>query len=319
MMSRSEAVREEALVLDKYRCQICGFNGEDLADRSRLHVHHVKPLGMGGSDSRDVVANCITLCDKCHGLVHSGHLKIERWTRGKELAVTDMENRRQEVWFDKRHEAERLQLVEARIQGLAMIEGDVARDLYELSQGYKLLEPDARSFAQYIAGRNVSANKATQAARAYGWMEENGLQWPVGLTSEKADIIRKAIEGGEPYPDEIDAQAWLDAAVDQSVSDLKQELIDDGLMKASVRWYIHIRTKTSAPSNPVIDGQIALVRARSVDEALGLSTPLMWDLRGGHTTMVIRADKFVAGLNWDRKTKVLTDRDGNEVPYKDLT
>jgi len=36
---------------------------------AELHVHHIVPLGAGGSNAR---SNLITLCDKCHGKVHGG-------------------------------------------------------------------------------------------------------------------------------------------------------------------------------------------------------------------------------------------------------
>lgn len=47
---------------DGYRCQRCG----SLCD---LKAHHIRPLGKGGADD---VANGITLCGECHGMVHRG-------------------------------------------------------------------------------------------------------------------------------------------------------------------------------------------------------------------------------------------------------
>jgi len=48
---------------DNYTCQGCG------AENAELHVHHIVPLGAGGSNAR---SNLITLCDECHGRVHGG-------------------------------------------------------------------------------------------------------------------------------------------------------------------------------------------------------------------------------------------------------
>lgn len=56
---KSEAIKQR----DNYTCQGCG------AEDAELHVHHIVPLGAGGSNVR---SNLITLCDECHGRVHGG-------------------------------------------------------------------------------------------------------------------------------------------------------------------------------------------------------------------------------------------------------
>lgn len=323
-MAISEAVRKEVMERDHGECMF--FHRQPVPATEISHFDHQGLGGLPPDHWKNQAPNLAASCGECHRRFPAYKwgeftpLRIEDRSTDDvdypKMVIYDLSGKiisKEDLWFYVRHEATRLQLVEARIQGLAMIEGDVARDLYELSKGYKLLEPDAVSFSQYIAGRNVSATKATQAARAYGWMEESGLTWPVGLTSEKADILRKAIENNDFlfFIEEEEAQAYLDAAVDQSVSDLKQELIDAGLMKASVRWYVHIRYRISGEKYPLFSGLSTFIRARSVVKALEFN-PTQGD-------MVLRADKFVAGLNWDRKTKVLSDRDGNVIPYKDLT
>ena len=79
------------------------------------------------------------------------------------------------------------------------------------------------------------------------------------------------------------------------------------------RWYVHIRPATND------DGEFSyssvmcqLIRARKVEEMFALTSVI-------RASVILRADKFVAGLYFDLKTKVLSDRNGNEVPYKDLT
>lgn len=49
---------------DNHTCQGCGDEDPD-----ELHVHHIVPLGAGGSNAK---SNLITLCDECHGRVHGG-------------------------------------------------------------------------------------------------------------------------------------------------------------------------------------------------------------------------------------------------------
>lgn len=43
----------------------CGCGDEN----TQLHVHHIVPLGAGGSNAR---SNLITLCEECHGRIHGG-------------------------------------------------------------------------------------------------------------------------------------------------------------------------------------------------------------------------------------------------------
>jgi hypothetical protein len=58
-----EQLRAAILDRDNYTCQGCG------AENTELSVHHIVPLGCGGSN---VKSNLITLCKECHGSVHGG-------------------------------------------------------------------------------------------------------------------------------------------------------------------------------------------------------------------------------------------------------
>lgn len=44
-------------------------SSEDDSDDVELHVHHIVPLGCGGTNS---FRNLITLCEECHGKIHGG-------------------------------------------------------------------------------------------------------------------------------------------------------------------------------------------------------------------------------------------------------
>lgn len=48
---------------DDGKCQGCGTS------TGEFHIHHICPLGAGGSNA---MSNLITLCDECHGRVHGG-------------------------------------------------------------------------------------------------------------------------------------------------------------------------------------------------------------------------------------------------------
>jgi hypothetical protein len=48
---------------DNFTCQRCGKNGPN--DGGELHVHHIRPRGIGGSNDP---SNLITLCSDCHSV-----------------------------------------------------------------------------------------------------------------------------------------------------------------------------------------------------------------------------------------------------------
>jgi len=114
-MPRSEAVRQECLRLDWYRCQVCGYDGREEQFRPWVVPHHGvaedgRKLGMGGSDEQDRVENTITLCSanavsgfppnrrpflgpdegSCHAMVEADLLRIVRWERPQLLNYPEM-------------------------------------------------------------------------------------------------------------------------------------------------------------------------------------------------------------------------------------
>lgn len=199
-MPRSDAVRQVALERDGYRCVLCGCDGRDESQRGALQVHHVDPLGMGGSDELDVVENAITLCLDCHAEVHSASKKIVKWEPDV-LEVVDIERHKidhSKLWFYRRRLAEELEPVEARVQGLHRIDGDVARDVWRLCAGdaWRALDPESRSWREYCGARGWDTAKATRLAKRWGDGLGLGLQWGAGETeSEYAKRLKAA--GGD--------------------------------------------------------------------------------------------------------------------------
>ena len=55
-------IREEVLFRDNFTCKECGIRM-----KNGLHVHHVIPRRLGGSDNED---NLIILCNRCHQKHH---------------------------------------------------------------------------------------------------------------------------------------------------------------------------------------------------------------------------------------------------------
>jgi len=321
-VSRSESVRQDVLERDGRRCQVCGKSTD-------LNTHHIQPLGMGGSEEKDVAENMITLCSGCHRKIHAGTLHIESFT-SDELIITDGESRRipdSELWFYQRQRVERLEQAEARLIGLQAIEEAKARDLWELATGdppgYTLLDgySEGETFSEYVSGRNISVRLANAAVEAYAWITANALVWPQGLRLEKVNLIRRvseqikeqALEGKTAFAAEDwkeaqerldNVQKWLDGAVDPSYQTVKQNLIDAGLKTAQAGWYFVF------PGKLLEQAAIMPVYTRDLGKLLDEET--------GSSNVVIRVWGFKRGLHRDPATGGLT-LFGTPLPFEDLT
>ena len=65
--------RQYVLWRDGYKCRCCGAHSTKKAE-VKLHVHHLESRKTGG----DAPNNLITLCEKCHKLVHKGVITLEK-------------------------------------------------------------------------------------------------------------------------------------------------------------------------------------------------------------------------------------------------
>ena len=59
-LAEYQALRNQVLRRDGWRCQLCGTSND-------LHVHHVKSRSSLGDDT---MRNLITICAKCHESFH---------------------------------------------------------------------------------------------------------------------------------------------------------------------------------------------------------------------------------------------------------
>jgi len=195
-MSRSQSVREEALRLDGYRCQVCGAD----RDTAVLEVHHVRPLGMGGAYTRDVVENCITLCAEHHQDVENGKRWIQEFDRDRNVFVwCDQMHKPMniELWFYRRQDAERGEQITTRLSAYAMIDKDVARDAHELRQVFKAVDPESRSFKEYLAERGIDP-RLDRAAQLYSKSLDCDVRWEEGVTA--TDYRRMLRDAGKSDP-----------------------------------------------------------------------------------------------------------------------
>lgn len=70
MADLPDEMRQAVLERDYYTCQVCGLFGEHA-----LHVHHLVYRSSGGGHE---MHNLITLCWKCHRMVHEERLRVGR-------------------------------------------------------------------------------------------------------------------------------------------------------------------------------------------------------------------------------------------------
>ena len=76
----SKKTRKIIVERDKYTCQLCGHTDKEhgygnvqYGIRGSLHIHHIIPNG------KATESNLITLCDKCHKVVHLLLYLDEKW------------------------------------------------------------------------------------------------------------------------------------------------------------------------------------------------------------------------------------------------
>jgi hypothetical protein len=198
---RSEAVRQAVLKADDYRCQITGFDGRDLNERSKLAVHHVDPIGGGGPDT---VENGITLRSDIHmPYVEDKALTIEKWDRDAGiLEVIDHQGvlldepgpvPHDDLWFHRARLKAEGEEITTRLSVYARIERNVARDAYRLKHRYAAIEPGV-SFLEYLASRGLNSSVLNKAALLYEKSLTLDLEWKDGVTA--TDYRRQLKDAG---------------------------------------------------------------------------------------------------------------------------
>jgi len=251
-MSRSQAVRAEALKLDGYRCAICGYDGREEQFRPWVVPHHGvaeggRKLGMGGSTEQDNVENTITLCSglgalglppnrkdflgpnegSCHSMVEAGKWVIDGWKRDSSvsgyadhpgfLEVFDSERRRiphEHLWFYRRHDAEEGEEILTQLSSFAMLDSTIAERVYRLGQVVDVTDPASRTLRECLASNGLDTRRLIGAANL--WEKSlDGLEWPEGMTvSDYRKMRNEAGHGSkrEYFYVKIPAKSWLTGA-----------------------------------------------------------------------------------------------------------
>jgi len=240
-MSRSNAVRAEALKLDGFRCAITGFDGRSEEGRKQLEVHHVEKLGMGGSDERDTVENCITLHAPVHVMVETGQLVIAEWNRGQHFSMAETDDivdrvhlmqafeiidnqnalghgvgrvSHEYLWFYRRHDAEEGEQILTQLSSFASLDSTIAERVYRLGQVVDVTDPASRTLRECLASNGLDTRRLVGAANLWEKSLE-GLEWPEGMTvSDYRKMRRDSGHGSkrEYFYVKIPAKSWLTGA-----------------------------------------------------------------------------------------------------------
>lgn len=243
-MSRSQAVREEALRLDGYRCSICGYDGREEQFRPWVVPHHGvaedgRKLGMGGSDEQDNIGNVVCLCStapglglppnrksffgleherSCHQLVEDGKILIRNFDpETRTFSVLDIERRiipAESLWCNRRHDAEEGEQILSQLASFAMLDSTIAERVYRLGQVVDVTDPASRTLRECLASNGLDTRRLIGAANLWEKSLE-GLEWPEGMSVSDYRKLRR--ESGDVSMREyfyvmIPARSWLTGA-----------------------------------------------------------------------------------------------------------
>lgn len=232
MPERDSAFREDVLLLDDYRCVICGYDGHEESQRSFLEADHVNPRGMGGIPSRDDRDNGMTLCRMCHGKKTDHVYDIVKWDRedkddGLEVIKYGEIVDKDSLWFYRSQELDIVNKEIAILSNIARVSGDKAAMLAHIWKNYDLV--GAESPKQLVASIGLDPQESEKEADMAILLSSQGLSWPSGATFRKVSTAMNAIEYCKSKGIEIDGQNVLNMSVDMSLSDLIDYLFDNGM------------------------------------------------------------------------------------------
>lgn len=188
-----QTVHQEALERDEGRCQVCG-------GKENLHVHHVKPRGMGGNPAADRVENLITVCGECHRRLHNEWRIVRFDPSAGVLHIVDIKRKKavpeEQLWFYRKRNLEKLkaQLImleeiagaylESR-KALALIFANLADNADLLPElGYSSMEEVAHECGFTVP----EARRLASSGRAYVRLAEETGVCPEKLATVPVDV-----------------------------------------------------------------------------------------------------------------------------------
>jgi len=344
-MAVSAAVRKQVKERANGCCQLLHrteYRGEDGTPMDLIHRHH---QGFGGASQeswKNQPENLLFGCRRCHDLLHhpTKALKIVDMDPDHEeesvsigidgerivtmvpypvLKIVDhngIEIPQRNIWLHARIIKDQLGQLLTSVRGDRMFESDRANAMLQLYDDYDLITPDAVSPEQMLASEGFDSEVALKQVQAAAWIELHGLEWPRGLVVSKVSKFRSAAQKRLwQICDKKLVQSLLDAAVDQSKTDITETFAELGITIRQPRMFVILWGS----------GEVTLARITDLEKlkerVAGRFSPTSEvDEKKKHLgPMVISAQKFCQGfiVKRGKLNYSIKDQLGNEIPFLD--
>lgn len=254
-LMRSEAVRQETLKRDDFRCQITGVGGPEWAGKGVVQVDHWKTIGSSGYEV-DNVKNCITLETSLHNQYKHGDtiplIRIAHWNPDDLRNGLAVERRsladgtigewapypKFELWFYRKQFVQHVKENLGNMHSIQTLTGYHAMTMFGLRLVWKDLYADAAGFDQVVSSLGWDPGEANDIADKHVWLLDHKCQWPEGLTDRQMTEIIDCDAPMTLFDGETESmQEFLVAAAEKSFSDLKNAMIERGCRKAQPFYY----------------------------------------------------------------------------------
>ena len=331
-MSVSQKVRDAVAERSNHSCQLF-HRQEYLGDADNpLDIVHFQHQGFGGASEdswKNDPSNLLLACRKCHNMLHhptKAYRIIEMDPDYEENGVpypvlkivdhTGHEIPQREIWLFARLVKEQLGDLLTSVRGDRMFESDRANAMLQLYDDYDLITPDAASPEQMLAAEGFDSEVALKQIQAAAWIEKHELEWPRGLVVSKVSKFRSAAQKRLwTVCDKKLVQSLLDAAVDQSKSDIAETFAELGITIRQPRMFVILWGS----------GEVTLARITDLEKlkerVAGRFSPASEQnlKKIGLLPMIISAQKFAVGFSVRRGKLNYSIRDqlGNEIPFLD--
>ena len=330
-MAVSGAVRKQVKERSGGVCQL--FHREPYLgdDDNPLEIVHFRHQGFGGQSSenwKNQSDNLLWGCRCCHDILHHPlkarvitEMEPDRMAEvdGKQvyspiLKITEHDGTPipdGQIWLHGMILQKKLGELLTAVRGDRMFERDRASAMLQLYDDYDLLDPDAATPEQMLAGEGFDSEVAIKQVQAARWIDKYGLAWPKGLIVSKVNKFRGAAQKRLwEICDTHDVQAMLDAAVNLSKSDINKQLIELGVKITQPRNYLILW-----PSQEVTVAHISDLEELRMKIVGKYSS--MDDKPSKINPMIIEVQKFCSGFSLKRGKLnfQLKDVRGQEVPF----
>lgn len=217
----------------------------------------------------------------------------------------------------------RLRAIIGTLEEVQHVEGSHAIAMLELYRGYDLLMPEASTPERFFRAHGFDSEVAIKEALAAEWLEQNELQWPVGLPTSFVAILQNCSQRRLfGTLDRKGVQDFLVEMVCLGKAEAKAKLADLGIISQVANLFLAFTDPMSSGGHEgsglreeiAVDPLIHIYRAFDTESVL--KRP---ENKGGDVVVMVLG-RLAKGWTWKRgKEGGLSDADGNRLAIIDLT